>query len=141
MFSVFASNVKAQPTVDWWSTFRHDVTHTGDSASTAPLTNQLLWNYTTGNSIDYSSPAIVNGIVYVGSTDNYVYALNAATGGTIWSYKTGSSIDSSPAVVNGVVYIGSRGSQGLRFERCNRNQRMELLNWKQSGVFSHDRQQ
>ena len=98
MFSVFASNVKAQSTVDWWSTFRHDVTHTGDSTSTAPITNQLpqlLWNYTTGNSIDYSSPAVVNGVVYVGSTDDYVYALNAATGGYIWSYKTGSSVDSS----------------------------------------------
>ena len=40
-------------------------------------------------------------------TDHYVYALNAATGGYIWSYKTGSSVDSSPAVVNGIVYVGS----------------------------------
>ena len=100
MFSAFAPKVKAQQsTVDWWSTFRHDLTHTGYSTSTAPLTNQLLWNYTTGNSIAYSSPAVVNGVVYVGSNDHYVYALNAATGTYIWSYKTGGSVDSSPAVV------------------------------------------
>ena len=46
-------------------------------------------------------------MVYVGSDDHYVYALNAATGAYIWSYKTGGSIDSSPAVANGIVYIGS----------------------------------
>ena len=93
MFLVFAPKVKAQQsTVDWWPTFRHDLTHTGYSTSTAPLTNQLLWNYTTGNSIDYSSPAVINGVVYVGSDDHYVYALNAATGAYIWSYKTGGSV-------------------------------------------------
>src|SRR5208283_4324334 len=108
MFSAFAQKVKAQQsTVDWWPTFRHDLTHTGYSTSTAPLTNQLLWNYTTGNLVDYSSPAVINGVVYVGSDDHYVYALNAATGAYIWSYKTGSSVDSSPAVANGMVYIGS----------------------------------
>ncbi len=49
----------------------------------------------------------MNGVVFVGSDDHYVYALNAANGDYIWSYKTGGTIDSSPAVANGVVYIGS----------------------------------
>jgi hypothetical protein len=108
LFSAFAPKVKAQQsTVDWWPTFRHDLTHTGYSTSTVPLTNQLLWNYTTGNSVAYSSPAVVNGVVYVGSEDDYVYALDAATGAYIWSYKTGNKVDSSPALANGVVYVGS----------------------------------
>lgn len=108
MFFVFAPKVGAQQsTVDWWPTFRHDLIHTSSSTSTAPLTNQVLWNYTTGDSVAYSSPAILNGVVYVGSNDHYVYALNAATGTYIWSYKTGSSVDSSPAVADGVVYVGS----------------------------------
>jgi hypothetical protein len=46
-------------------------------------------------------------LVYVGSTDDCVYALNAATGVLVWSYRTGSDVYSSPAVSNGVVYIGS----------------------------------
>src|SRR5208283_1879312 len=112
MFSVFASNVKAQQSaVDWWPTFRHDLTLSGSSTSAAPLTNQLLWNYTTGNSISYSSPAVINGVVYVGSDDHYIYALNAATGTYIWSYKTGGSVDSSPAVANGIVYVGSEDNK------------------------------
>ena len=107
IFSAFSPNTKAQSTVDWWPTFHHDPTHTGDSTSTAPLSNQLLWNYTTGNSINYSSPTVLNGVVYFGSVDHYVYALNAATGAYIWSYKTGGAVDSAPAVANGVVYVGS----------------------------------
>jgi PQQ enzyme repeat len=46
-----------------------------------------------------SSPAVANGVVYVGSGD--VYALNARTGAKLWTYATGSYVWSSPAVVNG----------------------------------------
>lgn len=46
-------------------------------------------------------------MVYVGSNDNGVYALNASTGARFWSYTTGGSVYSSPAVGNGVVYVGS----------------------------------
>lgn len=52
---VFAPKVMAQSNVDWWSTYRHDLTHSGISTSTGPLTNQLLWSYKTGNLVDYSS--------------------------------------------------------------------------------------
>ena len=41
-----------------------------------PPTGQLLWYYSTGGEV-ISSPAIVNGAVYVGSRDGSVYALNA----------------------------------------------------------------
>ena len=50
---------------------------------------------------------MVNGVVYVGSDDGKVYALNAATGAKMWSYTTDDYVSSSPAVVNGVVYVGS----------------------------------
>jgi outer membrane protein assembly factor BamB len=54
-----------------------------------------------------SSPAVVNGVVYSGSFDGNVYALNATTGAKLWTFTTGSAVLSSPAVANGVVYIGS----------------------------------
>lgn len=51
---------------------------------------------------------MVNGAVYIGSRDDYVYALKASSGALLWRYLTGNEIfSSSPAVVNGVVYIGS----------------------------------
>jgi outer membrane protein assembly factor BamB len=55
----------------------------------------------------YSSPAVANGIVYAGSGDSYLYALDAVTGALKWRYLTGSAVFSSPNVVNGIVYFGS----------------------------------
>jgi len=54
-----------------------------------------------------SSPFVANGIVYVGSEDSNIYALNATSGIKIWSYLTKSAVESSPVVANGVVYVGS----------------------------------
>jgi outer membrane protein assembly factor BamB len=65
----------------------------------------LKWSYTTGGWD--SSPAVANGVVYVGSGDDNVYALDANTGAKLWSYLTDSLVNSSPAVANGVVYVGS----------------------------------
>lgn len=91
---------------DWWPMFHHDLSHTGTSTSTGPTTNNTLWSYTTGT-VEYSSPAVVGGLVYVGSLNDSVYCLNATTGAFVWSYKTGDQVWSSPAVVNGVVFVGS----------------------------------
>lgn len=54
-----------------------------------------------------SSPAVANGVVYVGSLDKNLYAVDAKTGAMLWSYGMGSYVESSPAISNGVVYIGS----------------------------------
>jgi outer membrane protein assembly factor BamB len=62
-----------------------------------------------------SSPAVANGIIYVGMDDHYVYALNAKTGAKLWSYLTGNNVDSSPAVSNGVVYVGSKDGKVYAF--------------------------
>jgi len=113
LVSTLAVAFKIQPAtadVDWWPMFHHDLTHTGYSTSIVPNTNQTLWNYTTGSWVD-SSPAVAGGVVYVGSDDHNVYALNATTGARIWNYTTGSYVDSSPAVAGGVVYVGSGDSK------------------------------
>ena len=54
-----------------------------------------------------SSPAVSGGIVFVGSGDHSVYALDAATGALRWKYATGNVVHASPAVADGTVYIGS----------------------------------
>jgi serine/threonine-protein kinase len=54
-----------------------------------------------------SSPAVVGGVVYVGSIDHNVYALDAQSGQKKWAFQTGFLVVSSPAVADGVVYVGS----------------------------------
>ena len=54
-----------------------------------------------------SSPAVARGVVYVGSGDCNVYALDAASGRLRWKFRTGNVVHASPAVANGTVYVGS----------------------------------
>ena len=61
----------------------------------------------TGGGVE-SSPAVANGIVYVGSNDGNLYALNASTGAKLWQNAAGTDYTTSPAVANGVVYIGDQ---------------------------------
>jgi len=58
---------------------------------------------------------VANGVVYVGSLNHKVYALNARTGTKLWSFTTGGELDSSPAVANGLVYVGSRDGKVYAF--------------------------
>ncbi|KUO41509.1 MAG: hypothetical protein AVW06_01385 [Hadesarchaea archaeon DG-33-1] len=90
-----------------WPMFHHDPSRTGYSESTAPENSNLVWSFRTGSYI-FSSPAVMNGKVYVGAYDRRVYCLDAENGENIWSFETDGAIYSSPAVVNGKVYVGSR---------------------------------
>lgn len=54
-----------------------------------------------------SRPAVADGMVYIGSNDKNVYALDAATGVRIWSFVSGGAVNSSPAVAGETVYVGS----------------------------------
>jgi len=90
---------------DDWPMFRHDPQHTGYTDCEMPDELELLWKYKTGDWV-FSSPAVVNGKVYFGSYDNYLYCLDT-NGNLLWRYKTGDYVRSSPAVVDGKVYFGS----------------------------------
>ena len=54
-----------------------------------------------------SSPVVAGGLVYFGSGDGNVYALDAATGELKWKFHTGDVVHASPAYADGVVYFGS----------------------------------
>ena len=98
--------VAAPQEFDWWPMRGHDLNHSGCSLSPAPNTNNVTWSSTTGNGVT-SSPAVVDGKVFVGSVDCSVYCLDALTGANKWKYTTGNDVLSSPAVVGGKVYVGS----------------------------------
>lgn len=90
------------------STFHANLKRTGEFSKTGvpQAQNALRWSYATGGVVQ-SSPVVVNGILYVGSDDYNVYALNATTGALIWKYLTGGAVKSSATVFNNNVFIGS----------------------------------
>lgn len=91
-------------------------THTGQQAwqrdignFTAREQRETMGNSPDPNGYDYvqSSPVVSGGLVYAGSMDGSVYAVNAASGEIVWTYATKDRVRATPAVAEGVVYVGS----------------------------------
>ena len=89
-----------------WPMFRLDAVHSGliPDGSLGELAEQ--WATLLGDSVD-SSPAVVGGVVYVGTSEGDMCAVSAGDGAEIWRYRTGGAVVSSPAVVGGLVLFGS----------------------------------
>ena len=92
------------------ATFRGNLQHTGvyDSAAVAKFT-RIKWQFPTRGQI-VSSPAVADGMVFVGSADHNLYAVDRESGTLKWKFHTGSRVASSPAVSSGVVYFESYDS-------------------------------
>ncbi len=90
-----------------WTMFGCDINRDRYTSSPGPCSNRTLWTCQPGGSIMYSSPAISDGRIFVGSVDGRVYALDFETGDLLWNYTTGNWIGSSPAVTGGKVYVSS----------------------------------
>ncbi len=87
--------------------FRGNAEHPGlyDTAPLAKFT-QVKWKFKTKGLV-VSSPAVVNGMLFAGSADHNLYAIDIATGTQKWIFKTGSGVTSSPAVSSGILYFTS----------------------------------
>jgi outer membrane protein assembly factor BamB len=100
-----AVSVVAQDSDDW-PMHRRDSSLTGVTGERLGDDLELAWTFETEGAI-ISSPAIVGGVVYVGSGDQKVYAIDLATGVERWSFLTEDIIEAPPLVHDGRVYIGS----------------------------------
>jgi outer membrane protein assembly factor BamB len=71
-------------------------------AASPPL---LKWKVSLAELVN-TNPVADGGVVYV-TTEEYVYALDVASGSVKWKVASPGYIVSSPAVANGLLYIGS----------------------------------
>jgi outer membrane protein assembly factor BamB len=92
-----------------WVEYLFDASHSGFN----PYENVIGTNNVGNLRLKWSAPipaysdsmVVADGIGYLSTSK--MYAINLATGATLWSYVTGGNIGSAPAVANGVVYAGS----------------------------------
>jgi outer membrane protein assembly factor BamB len=68
-------------------------------------TGAVLWRFRAG-AIE-SSPLLHNGLLYFGSWDNKVYALDVKTHRPRWVFKTGNEVKGAPAYAGGTIFIAS----------------------------------
>jgi len=90
-----------------WPMFMHDAQHTSQSPYSPSSRPRLEW--TLPLELTQTAAPVIGerGIIYIGSTDNNLYAISP-NGTTLWTYATEDSITASPAVdSNGSIYVGS----------------------------------
>jgi len=87
--------------------FRGNPRHTGvyDGAG-AEKFSAVKWKFHTGGMV-IGSPTVVGGVIYVGSTDGNLYALDSETGTLKWKFNAQSRVPSTPAVAGGTVYFAA----------------------------------
>ena len=123
-----------------WPMFRGGQSLLGTATGSLPDSLQLIWKFKTGGEIK-SSPVIDNDLVFIGSADANVYAVDLETGHKVWSYQTGDAIEATPCLIKGDVFIGSTdnilyaldaNSGQLKFKYETNGQILGAANWTRS---------
>ena len=92
-----------------WPMYRGDASGAAYTPQGLALPLELKWEFATRDMV-YSSPAVANGAVFVGSTDHRLYALDAESGSVLWSYDAAAEVRSSPCVLAGkVIFADTAG--------------------------------
>ena len=101
------SDISSEPVSGSWPMYQRDPTHSGSvTGSSAIPIGALNWKVDTGVPI-YSSPAVVDGVVYATLGHGGVIALDEETGGTIWREQFEfDPMHSSPAVAGDMLFFG-----------------------------------
>lgn len=79
-----------------------DATGTGDITRTG-----LVWSYALGKHV-FATPAVHDGLVYIGDTEGVLHCVDAVTGRAVWTHEAGGDFWASPLVADGKVYAGTR---------------------------------
>jgi outer membrane protein assembly factor BamB len=104
-----------------WPQYRFGANRTGANPFETVLSPSsvsglhVIWTASTGGPIE-SSPAVVNGTVFIGSDDHNLYAFDAATGMQKWVATTGAEVFGSPAVGAGRVFDTSGDNHLYAFD-------------------------
>lgn len=88
--------------------FRGDPQHSGVYQTKAvSQCDRVKWAFQTEGPVR-SSPALSGGVIYFGSGDSHLYAVDVQAGREKWRFKTEGAVHSSPTVSGGIVYFTSR---------------------------------
>jgi outer membrane protein assembly factor BamB len=105
--------------------FRGGPEHHGVYQSVAPTLNDVVWKFQTAGRV-ISSPVVVGGTVYVGSSDGALYAIDQRSGTQRWKFTTQGPVHSSPAVAGGLVYVGSLDGNIYAVDAANGTERWKF---------------
>ncbi|HAL46972.1 MAG TPA: hypothetical protein DCP37_04395 [Dehalococcoidia bacterium] len=70
------------------------------------VTGDELWRFTTPGPI-WTTPTVADGLVFIGTLNQMIYAVNLSDGQKAWQFETGGGVVAKPLVSNGRVYVGA----------------------------------
>jgi outer membrane protein assembly factor BamB len=68
---------------------------------------QVLWSLRTHIG-KFSSPILVDGLIYDSAAESFLSCIDAATGGVVWTERIGGSYEASPVYADGRLYFFSQ---------------------------------
>jgi len=72
-----------------------------------PRTGETRWEYPVDKLISECAPAVLDNLVYAGSVNGKIYALEINSGELVWQHEVGNWALFSPSIWNGRVYFGT----------------------------------
>ena len=108
-----------------WTLSSGEEVKNGFWAALEPATGKIVWQ-TPGapavKSANQGAVSTANGVMFGGTVNvaGTMYALDADSGNTLWTFDSGGSVNTAPAIVDGNVYWGSGyGTVGLGLKSNN----------------------
>jgi len=90
-----------------WTEFRGDRYNTGYAPGETDVEQpSVRWTFEAGGGF-WGSPVVADSTVYTGCADNYLYAVDAATGEQEWRFEADHRIEGTPQYADGTVFVGS----------------------------------
>ena len=112
-----------------------DRTESGVLVALNARTGKLLWSFRAG--VIESSPLIARGLVYFGSWDHAIYAVDVRTHRARWVFRTGGEVKGGVALAGRTVYAGSY--DGRVYALDARSGRLRWSVGSQSGLLGRGR--
>ncbi|MAG94552.1 MAG: hypothetical protein CMJ48_12515 [Planctomycetaceae bacterium] len=105
-YSAIPEQSSASTDKEDWPTLRHDAARSGSAGTHVPASLTTAWQTELGGKL--TSPVVAGGRLYVASIETHtVHAVDATSGGKLWSYTVGGRVDSPPTIYEDRVLFGS----------------------------------
>jgi len=113
------SDIGANPAPGDWPMIQGGPSHSAFVSDAVPIPEgQVRWRFESKAPI-VSSPAVVQGTVYLSTGDRRVVALEADTGELIWESEVTGPVHSSPAVAGDLLFVGLKDGRLLALDTAD----------------------
>jgi len=92
-----------------WLMFKGNPARTGNTPEKLRTPLKIKWTYPEKSLKEriFTSPIVYQGMVFFGSCDRHLHAVDQFNGKSIWKRPTGDKIISTPAIYRGVIFVAS----------------------------------